>query len=79
MQAPSHTRASFGLGQRASVFQNLIGEARRRTGDGQSEEEIADELRTAIEAVLDDLDQWLASSRASRPTRRFGGAHWAPD
>ena len=43
----------------ASVFQIIITEAGRRTREGQSQEQIADELRPAIEAVLDDLDRWL--------------------
>src|SRR6266571_5372590 len=30
-----------------------------RTREGQSQDQIADELRPAIEAVLDDLDRWL--------------------
>ena len=46
----------------AGVFQILITEAGQRTREGQSQEKIADELLPAIEAVLDDLDQWLASS-----------------
>jgi hypothetical protein len=43
----------------AGVFQIIITEAGRRTGEGQSQDQIADELRPAIEAVLDDLDRWL--------------------
>jgi AcrR family transcriptional regulator len=43
----------------ASVFQIIIAEAGRRTCEGQSQNQIADELRPAIEAVLDDLDRWL--------------------
>ncbi len=42
----------------ASVFQIIIAEAGRRTREGQSQNQIADELRPAIEAVLDDLDTW---------------------
>jgi AcrR family transcriptional regulator len=44
----------------AGVFQILISEAGRRTREGQSQDQIADELRPAIEAILDDLDRWLA-------------------
>ncbi len=44
----------------AGVFQIIITEAGRRTRQGQSQDQIADELRPAIEAVLDDLDRWLA-------------------
>jgi AcrR family transcriptional regulator len=43
----------------AGVFQIIIAEAGRRTREGQSQNQIADELRPAIEAVLDDLDRWL--------------------
>lgn len=44
----------------AGVFQIVISEAGRRTREGQSQDQIADELRPAIEAVLDNLDRWLA-------------------
>jgi AcrR family transcriptional regulator len=44
----------------AGVFQILISEAGRRTRERQSQHQIADELRPAIEAMLDDLDRWLA-------------------
>jgi len=43
----------------ASVFQIIITEAGRRTLEGASQDQIADTLRPAIEAVLDDLDRWL--------------------
>jgi hypothetical protein len=43
----------------AGVFQIIITEAGRRTREGQSQDQIANELRPAIEAVLDDLDAWL--------------------
>jgi hypothetical protein len=43
----------------AGVFQIIITEAGRRTRQGQSQDQIADQLRPAIEAVLDDLDRWL--------------------
>jgi hypothetical protein len=44
----------------AGVFQIIISEAGRRTTEGQSQGRIADELRPAIEAIIDDLDRWLA-------------------
>jgi AcrR family transcriptional regulator len=44
----------------AGVFQIIITEAGQRTLNGQSQDQIADELRPATEAVLDDLDRWLA-------------------
>ena len=51
----------------AGVFQIVISEAGRRTREGQSQDQIADELRPAIEAVLDDLDRWLApAARGAR-------------
>jgi hypothetical protein len=43
----------------AGVFQIIITEAGRRTREGQSQDQIADELRPAIEAVLNDLNRWL--------------------
>jgi len=46
----------------AGVFQIHISEAGQRTLDGQSQEQIADELRPGIEAALDDLDRWMAAT-----------------
>ena|SRR5438132_9736296 len=46
----------------AGVFQIIFSEVGRRAQEGRSQDQIADELRPAIEAVLDDLDRWLASS-----------------
>ena len=46
----------------AGVFQILISEAGRRTREGQTQDQIADGLRPVIEAILDDLDRWLALS-----------------
>jgi AcrR family transcriptional regulator len=43
------------------VFQIIIAEAGRRTREGQSQDQIADEMRPAIQAALDDLDGWLTS------------------
>jgi AcrR family transcriptional regulator len=43
----------------ASVFQILISEAGRRTREGQSQDQIADELRPAIEAIIDEVDRWF--------------------
>jgi hypothetical protein len=47
----------------ASVFQIIITEAGRRAREGQSQDQIADELRPAIEAVLDDLNRWLTLAK----------------
>jgi hypothetical protein len=41
------------------VFQIIISEAGQRTPDNQSQARIADELRPAIEAIIDELDRWL--------------------
>jgi AcrR family transcriptional regulator len=46
----------------AGVFQIIIAEAGRRTREGQSQNKLADELRPAVEAVLDDLDAWLTAA-----------------
>ena len=43
----------------AGVFQIIISEAGRRTREGQSQDQIADELGPAIEAIIDELDRWL--------------------
>jgi AcrR family transcriptional regulator len=43
----------------ASVFQIIISEAGRRAREKQSQGRIADELRPAIEAIIDELDRWL--------------------
>jgi AcrR family transcriptional regulator len=51
----------------AGVFQIIISEAGQRTQEGQSQDEIADELRPAIEGVLADIDRWLAPGASKRP------------
>jgi hypothetical protein len=57
----------------AGVFQILITEAGRRTRQSQSQDQIADELRPAIEGILDDLDQWLTpSARRHMPKLQAG-------
>jgi AcrR family transcriptional regulator len=48
----------------AGVFQILISDAGRRTLEGQTQDQIADELMPAIEAIVDDLDRWLAPSKS---------------
>jgi hypothetical protein len=42
------------------LFQIIITEAGQRTLDGQTQDQIAGELHPAIDAVLHDLDRWLA-------------------
>jgi AcrR family transcriptional regulator len=51
----------------AGVFQIIITEAGRRTRAGQTQNQIADELRPAVEAVLDDLDRWLTPATPRVP------------
>jgi AcrR family transcriptional regulator len=46
----------------AGVFQIIINEAGRLAREGQSQDEIADRLRPAVEAILDDLDRWMTPS-----------------
>jgi AcrR family transcriptional regulator len=43
----------------AGVFQIIIDEAGRRTRDGQTQAQIADELYPIVKGVLDELDRWL--------------------
>jgi hypothetical protein len=50
----------------ASVFQIIFSHAGRRTHEGRSQTEIADELRPIIGAVLDELDRWLRLSEHPR-------------
>jgi AcrR family transcriptional regulator len=54
----------------AGVFQVIIGEAGRRTREGQSQAEIADELYPIVENVLDELDRWLSVPLPAVPGRR---------
>ena len=61
----------------AGVFQIIITEAGRRTREGQSQNQIADELRPAIEAVLDDLDAWLTPA-TDRHSRNLAAARSSP-
>ena len=47
----------------AAVFQIIISEAGRRTLEGQSQAQIADELYPVVANILDELDRWLSVSR----------------
>ena len=49
----------------AAVFQIIISDAGRRARDGQSQDEIADELRPVVENILDELDRWMSISAPS--------------
>ena len=51
----------------AGVFQIIIGEAGRRTREGQSQAEIADELYPMVENILGELDRWLTVSGPPAP------------
>ena len=46
----------------AGVFQIIINEAGQRTHEGETQDQIANQLRPAIEAVVDDLDRWMAAT-----------------
>ncbi|MDQ6750503.1 MAG: TetR/AcrR family transcriptional regulator [Actinomycetota bacterium] len=50
----------------ASVFQIIFNHAGRRTHEGHSQKDIADELHPTIETVLDELDRWLSLSERQR-------------
>ena len=43
-----------------AVFQIIISEAGRRTGEGQGQATIADELYPMVESLLDELDRWFS-------------------
>jgi hypothetical protein len=62
----------------AGVFQIIIAEAGRRTREGQSQNQIADELLPAIEAVLDDLDAWLTPATGRHSRNRAAAAVSSP-
>ena len=49
----------------AGVFQIIISEAGRRTREGQSQPEIADELYPEVGHLLDELDRWFSFSGPS--------------
>jgi AcrR family transcriptional regulator len=49
----------------AGVFQIIITDTGRRTVEGQSQAQIADELYPIIGGVVDELDRWFALSNTS--------------
>ena len=51
----------------AGVFQIIISESGRRTREGQSQAEIADELYPVVESLLDELGRWLSVSGPLAP------------
>jgi AcrR family transcriptional regulator len=54
----------------AAVFQIIITDAGQRSRDGQSQAEIADELRPVVENILDELDRWLRRSTGRKDSSR---------
>src|SRR5437660_823356 len=62
----------------AGVFQIIIDEAGRRTREGQTQAQIADELYPTVKSVLDELDRWLSASGPSRvlPSENRKRARW---
>jgi AcrR family transcriptional regulator len=51
----------------AAVFQIIISESGRRTREGQSQAEIADQLHGIVGNVLDELDRWFIVSAIASP------------
>jgi AcrR family transcriptional regulator len=51
----------------AGVFQIIISDTGRRTVEGQSQAQIADELHRAISSVIDELDRWFSTPGAPKP------------
>ena len=49
----------------AGVFQIIVNQGGQRTREGQTQDQITNELRPAIEAVLDDLDRWTGATPTS--------------
>lgn len=43
-----------------SVLRFIIDEAGQRTVEGQSQDQIADELRPIVESLIDELDRWFS-------------------
>ena len=52
----------------AGVFQIIISEAGQRTREGQGQAQIADELYSVVENLLDELDRWFSDSASSALT-----------
>jgi len=50
----------------AGVFTIIIDEAGRRTREGQTQAQIADQLYPIVKSVLDELDRWLSTAGPSR-------------
>jgi len=63
----------------ASVFQIIITEAGRRTREGQNQDQIAGQLRPAIEAVLDDLDRVAHPCDELRACQSHSLRWWPPE
>jgi AcrR family transcriptional regulator len=56
----------------AGVFQIIIGEAGTRTREGQSQNEIADDLLPVIGAMVDELDRWFRASGSPSQSKANG-------
>jgi AcrR family transcriptional regulator len=54
----------------AGVFQILISEAGLRAREDQTQDQIADGLKPAIESILDDLDRWQSRGLGRGPVDR---------
>jgi hypothetical protein len=54
----------------AWVFQTITDETGRRARDGQSPQQIADELPSTIIAMLDDLDRWHPNDEQEQRVQR---------
>jgi hypothetical protein len=54
----------------AGVFQMIIGEAGRRTREGQRQAKSARELVSIVGGLLDELDRWFSVSEPAATARR---------
>ena len=53
----------------AGVYQTIFNHAGRRTHEGATQTQIAEELRPIIETLLDELDRWLSLSQGGVRSR----------
>jgi AcrR family transcriptional regulator len=54
----------------AAVFQIVISDTGRRTVEGQTQEEIANEMQPIMASILDELDRWFSASVPPATARR---------
>ena len=57
----------------AGVFQIIVSEAGRRAHEGQSQEQIAEELRPVVLEMLEDLDRWFSGAPGKVASARSKG------